>query len=78
MAKSRGWISSDLWEVGGGYDRNIFSENARDNAILYIHRNPVVKGDVESSLDYFWSSANWFYTGEEGPIKCRFYSSLEE
>ncbi len=28
-AKSRGWIPSDLWEVGGGYDRNIFTPKAR-------------------------------------------------
>ncbi len=78
MAKSRKWISTDLWEVGGGYDRNIFSEKARSDAIQYIHRNPVMKLMVDSSVDYFWSSANWYHTGEEGAIKCRFYSTLNE
>ena len=75
-AKSQGWISTDLWESGGGHDRNIFSERARKNAISYIHENPVKNGLVESSVDYFWSSANWYYTGEEGAIRCQYYSSL--
>ena len=75
-AKSQGWISTDLWETGGGHDRNIFSERARKNAINYIHENPVKDGMVESSVEYFWSSANWYYTGEEGAIRCQFYSSL--
>ena len=77
-SKSQGWISTDLWESGGGYDRNIFSEHARQKAIDYIHRNPVTNGLVESSVDHFWSSALWYHTGEEGPIKCRYYSSLWE
>ena len=76
-AKSRGWIPSDLWEVGGGYDRNIFTPKARKNAINYIHQNAVVKNLVESSVDYFWSSANWYFTEEEGAVKCRHYASLE-
>ena len=75
-AKSQGWISTDLWETGGGHDRNIFSERARKNAINYIHENPVKDGMVESSVEYFWSSANWYYTGEEGAIRCQYYSSL--
>lgn len=77
-AKARGWIVTDLWKSGGGYDRNIFTPNARASAIRYIHQNPVVEGLVENSADFFWSSGNWYLTGEEGPILCQYFSTLEK
>ena len=51
-AKRQGWIDTDLWERGGGYDRNIFSEKARLKAIGYIHRNPDASGLVDDLLSY--------------------------
>ena len=77
-AKARGWIPTDLWERGGGYDRNVFTAKVRLNAIRYIHNNPVVEGLAEEPIDYFWSSAKWYLTEEQGVIACRYFASLEE
>ena len=75
-AKNRKWISTDLWEPGGGHDSNIYNAKARQNCILYILQNPVRKGFVEASWDYRWSSANWYVHGVEGDIECHFITEL--
>lgn len=75
-AKRRGWIDTDLWERGGGYDRNVSSEKVRRETIRYIHENPIVEGLVEDILDYRWSSARWFETGERGDVECAFHPGL--
>ena len=69
-AKSRSWISTDLWERGGGYDRNVIKPETREKIINYIHRNPVKKGLVEEPAMFRWSSANWYFKGEAGAIEC--------
>ena len=76
-AKNRKWISTELWERGGGYDSNIFTPKARLDCILYILQNPVRKGFVEKSWDYRWSSADWYVNGFEGDIRCHFFLTLE-
>ena len=76
-AKNRKWISTDLWERGGGHDSNIFSPKPRKVCISYIHNNPVRKEMVESFLDFRWSSANWYVHETEGVIKCHYFSTLE-
>ena len=76
-AKNRGWIVTDLWERGGGYDRNVTKAVTRAKVIDYIHHNPVKKGLVDESWKYPWSSANWYYNEEEGSIKCDRYCELE-
>jgi putative transposase len=70
-AKNRGWIDTDHWERGGGYDRNVTNAETREKVIAYIHRNPVKKGLVEESWSYRWSSANWFLNEIDGEINCR-------
>lgn len=75
-AKSSGWIQTDLWEPGGGFDRNIFDPIVRKNTIDYIHLNPVRKQMVEESRLYLWSSANWYHTQVEGAIDCRYMGML--
>lgn len=70
VAKNRGWIETDLWERGGGYDRNITNGTTRTEVINYIHQNPVRKSLEEESYAYRWSSANWFYFGERSDIAC--------
>lgn len=77
-AKRQGWIETDLWERGGGYDRNVSSRKVRQNVRSYIHQNPVRKGLAEDCLQYRWSSARWYMTGEISDVKCAYYVTLFE
>ena len=76
-AVSAGLIPTVLWEPGGGFDENISCPHARREIIRYIHENPVRKSMVESSVDYKWSSANWYYFGGPSPIQCEFRDLIE-
>ncbi|TKJ38432.1 hypothetical protein CEE37_13015 [candidate division LCP-89 bacterium B3_LCP] len=58
-----------FWQAGGGYDRNIFEKETFDHTLEYIHLNPVREHLVTSSLDWKWSSANYYTTGETGLIE---------
>lgn len=46
-----------FWQVGGVYDRNLFTARAAWAAIRYGHNNPVEAGLCETYLDWPWSSA---------------------
>lgn len=46
-----------FWQTGGGYDRNIHSDEEFIEKIEYIHANPVRRGLVVRPADYRWSSA---------------------
>lgn len=48
------------WQRGGGYDRNIHSDEERLEKMEYIHNNPVNAGLVKRAVDYRWSSASWY------------------
>jgi putative transposase len=50
-----------VWQLGSGYDRNLFTPRAIHASINYIHENPVRRGLVASSLDWPWSSARWYH-----------------
>ncbi|MEL6741249.1 MAG: transposase [Planctomycetota bacterium] len=47
-----------LWQPGGGYDRNILGGPEFNEKIRYIHENPVRRGLVERPEDWAWSSAS--------------------
>ena len=49
-----------FWQPGGGYDRNIVSNDEMREKIEYIHSNPVRRGLAESPTGYRWSSARWY------------------
>lgn len=49
-----------FWQPGGGYDRNIYSEEELLEKIAYIHRNPVSRGLVNAPGDWPWSSVRWY------------------
>ena len=49
-----------FWQPGGGYDRNITSDEALRAMIDYIHANPVRRGLVARAEDWEWSSARWY------------------
>lgn len=55
-----GKMSFRYWQEGGGYDRNVFSENAVIAAIDDIHANPVRRGLVQQARQWKWSSACWY------------------
>jgi len=52
-----------FWQQGGGYDRNIYSEEEMIEKINYIHNNPIKRGLVENPEDWVWSSARWHEQG---------------
>ncbi|MBN4076148.1 transposase [Gemmatimonas aurantiaca] len=54
---SRGKQVRRFWQAGGGYDRNLYSEDAMRRAVEYIEWNPVEKGFVARPEDWRWSSA---------------------
>ena len=46
-----------LWQVGGGFDRNLWSAQAIHYSINYIEGNPVRAGLTEAPEEWMWSSA---------------------
>jgi len=57
-----------FWQSGGGYDRNITTEETLLKMVTYIHENPVRKGLVERGCDWNWSSAGWFVNQRDAPL----------
>ncbi|MGP1308636.1 MAG: REP-associated tyrosine transposase [Phycisphaerales bacterium] len=47
-----------FWQRGGGYDRNIFSNEELIEKIEYIENNPVRAGLARTPSAYMWSSAS--------------------
>jgi putative transposase len=62
IRRPNGDVDRHFWQPGGGHARNIVSNEALLNAILYLHANPVRRGLVENPTDWEWSSAR-FYEG---------------
>ena len=52
-----------LWQEGAGYDRNIFSPEALEASLDYIHTNPVKRGLCQRAVDWDWSSARFYLAG---------------
>ena len=63
LMRARGQSIQQFWQPGGGFDRNIWSDDAWENALTYIHLNPVRRGLVQRATDWRWSSAA-FWAGE--------------
>jgi len=56
----RGHKVRRFWQVGGGYDSNIFTANIFKRKIDYMHMNPVKKGLVNEPVEWQWSSARFW------------------
>jgi len=56
-----------FWEAGGGFDRNLWHAEAVQEAVQYIHANPVRRGLVEKPTEWPWSSAR-FWAGLDGVL----------
>jgi len=51
---------SHFWQAGGGYDRNIVSEDEFIEKLNYIHANPIKRKLVTSPEQWRWSSARHY------------------
>jgi len=49
-----------FWQEGPGYDRNIFSPDALEASMDYIHNNPVERRLCHRAIDWTWSSARFY------------------
>ena len=49
-----------FWQEGPGFDRNIWSPNAVQASLDYIHSNPVKRGLCQRAVDWPWSSARYY------------------
>lgn len=58
-----------FWQEGPGFDRNIFSPEALEASIDYIHNNPVQRGLCRKDTDWKWSSVRYYLLD---PLKQQF------
>ncbi|MBK7403120.1 MAG: transposase [Phycisphaerales bacterium] len=63
-----GKVSYRFWQRGGGYDRNLWSDDAIWAMIDYIHLNPVEAGLCERPEQWRWSSAGRYARTGESPV----------
>jgi putative transposase len=49
-----------FWQEGPGFDRNLFSPEAIESSLEYIHNNPVKRGLCRVAVDWKWSSARYY------------------
>jgi putative transposase len=64
-----GKVHFRFWQRGAGYDRNLWNAEEIREKLNYMHNNPVKRELCQTPLDWQWSSARYYETGEEGPIK---------
>ena len=62
-----------FWQHGGGFDRNIYSQEVLQVKLDYIHCNPVERGLASNPIDYPWSSARWYSGICEGQISMNLF-----
>jgi putative transposase len=62
-------VGRRLWQPGGGYDRNIYSNDELFEKARYIEFNPVRRGLVQRVEAWAWSSARWHMGDESGPVR---------
>jgi putative transposase len=60
--------STRFWQRGGGYDRNIFTDEEFEEKLRYIHNNPVARGLIQRPEDWPWSSARWYMGMRDGTL----------
>lgn len=58
VVKQGGLTTYQFWQPGGGYDRNMWTDEAIQNSIAYIHNNPVKRYLSNTPKDWPWSSAS--------------------
>ena len=51
------------------YDFNVWSDRKRIEKLIYMHRNPVMRGLVQAPEQWPWSSYRSYAYGEEGAVR---------
>lgn len=59
-----------FWQKGGGFDRNVRSDDEFCREVRYIHLNPVERGLVEKPEHWRWSSVRWWMGHRDGEVEC--------
>jgi putative transposase len=49
-----------FWQEGPGFDRNLYSVEAVQASLEYLHHNPVKRGLCVRARDWRWSSARYY------------------
>jgi len=62
-----GVVHYRFWQRGGGYDRNVTEPTTIWAEIDYLHANPVRRKLCQYAIDWRWSSAAWYHSGD-GPL----------
>jgi putative transposase len=57
IIENRGKKTFRFWQVGGGFDRNLWNAKAIHDSIKYIEANPIRRGLTSATENYKWSSA---------------------
>jgi putative transposase len=52
-----------FWQEGSGFDRNLYSPQAVEASMDYIHMNPVRRGLCKTAVEWKWSSARFYLEG---------------
>ena len=55
-----------FWQEGPGFDRNLWTAEAIQASMDYIHRNPVERGLCQRAIDWKWSSARYYLGNPPG------------
>jgi len=63
-----GKLAHRFWQRGGGYDRNLFTDEEVWEKINYVHENPVRRGLVQRPEDWLWSSARYYEGNADGVL----------
>jgi len=63
-----GDIHYRFWQRGGGYDRNLRSQDDIREKINYLHANPIRRKLAANCSDWPWSSYHVWMSGEDTPI----------
>jgi putative transposase len=58
-----------IWQPGGGYDRNIYSDDELFEKARYIDLNPVRRGLVKHAEEWPWSSARSHQGDMSSPVR---------
>jgi len=58
-----------VWQPGGGYDRNLWKPPTIHREIDYIHNNPVRKGLCHSPQEWRYSSAAFWAGRSDVPLR---------
>ncbi|MEM1166038.1 MAG: transposase [Planctomycetota bacterium] len=58
-----------FWQRGGGYDRNVFTEQEAREKVAYIEQNPVRAGLMGHPHEWAWSSASPQSKARRDPVR---------